>query len=147
MKTQGRKNVHGKGGVRTKAAYTTSKYKAMLRTLVTDLIVKGSVTVTLSTARDLSSLADKMVTYGKKGDLNSRRLAAAIIRDGEAISWHLAEILGLNLDEANRVTALKKLFDEIAPSYKDRNGGYTRVLKIANRRGDNAPMAIVSLVK
>ena len=134
MKTQGRKNVHGKGGVRTKAAYTTSKYKAMLRTLVTDLIVKGSVTVTLSTARDLSSLADKMVTYGKKGDLNSRRLAAAIIRDVWA-------------DEANRVTALKKLFDEIAPSYKDRNGGYTRVLKIANSRGDNAPMAIVSLVK
>ena len=132
MKTQGRKNVHGKGGVRTKAAYTTSKYKSMLRTLVTDLIVKGSVTVTLSTARDLSSLADKMVTYGKKGDLNSRRLAAAVIRDVWA-------------DEANRVTALKKLFDEIAPSYKDRNGGYTRVLKIANRRGDNAPMAIVSL--
>ena len=134
MSTQGRKNVHGKGGVRTKAAYTTSKYKSMLRTLVTDLIVKGSVTVTLSTARDLSSLADKMVTYGKKGDLNSRRLAAAVIRDVWA-------------DEANRVTALKKLFDEIAPSYKDRNGGYTRVLKIANRRGDNAPMAIVSLVK
>lgn len=134
MKTQGRKNVHGKGGVRSKAAYTTSKYKSMLRTLVTDLIVKGSVTVTLSTARDLSSLADKMVTYGKKGDLNSRRLAAAVIRDVWA-------------DEANRVTALKKLFDEIAPSYKDRNGGYTRVLKIANRRGDNAPMAIVSLVK
>ena len=134
MKTQGRKNVHGKGGVRSKAAYTTSKYKSMLRTLVTDLIVKGSVTVTLSTARDLSSLADKMVTYGKKGDLNSRRLAAAVIRDVWA-------------DEAKRVTALKKLFDEIAPSYKDRNGGYTRVLKIANRRGDNAPMAIVSLVK
>ena len=133
MKTQGRKNVHGKGGVRSKAAYTTSKYKSMLRTLVTDLIVKGSVTVTLSTARDLSSLADKMVTFGKKGDLNSRRLAAAVIRDVWA-------------DEANRVTALKKLFDEIAPSYKDRNGGYTRVLKIANRRGDNAPMAIVSLV-
>ena len=134
MKTQGRKNVHGKGGVRSNAAYTTSKYKSMLRTLVTDLIVKGSVTVTLSTARDLVSLADKMVTYGKKGDLNSRRLAAAVIRDVWA-------------DEANRVTALKKLFDEIAPSYKDRNGGYTRVLKIANRRGDNAPMAIVSLVK
>ena len=134
MKTQGRKNVHGKGGVRTKAAYTTSKYKSMLRTLVTDLIVKESVTVTLSTARDLSALADKMVTYGKKGDLNSRRLAAAVIRDVWA-------------DEANRVTALKKLFDVIAPSYKDRNGGYTRVLKIANRRGDNAPRAIVSLVK
>ena len=134
MAMQGRKNVHGKGGVRFKAAYTKSKYESMLRTLVTDLIVHETVTVTLSTARDLSSLADKMVTYGKKGDLNSRRLAAAIIRDVWA-------------DEANRVTALKKLFDEIAPSYKDRNGGYTRVLKIANRRSDNAPMAIVSLVK
>jgi large subunit ribosomal protein L17 len=134
MKTQGRKNVHGKGGVRSKAAYTTSKYKSMLRTLVTDLMVNGSVTVTLTTARDLSALADKMITLGKKGDLNSRRIAAATIRDVWA-------------DEANKVTALKKLFDEIAPSYKDRNGGYTRVLKIANRRGDNAPMAIVSLVK
>ena len=134
MKTQGRKNVHGKGGVRFKAAYTTSKYKSMLRTLVTDLIVKGSVTCTLSTARDLSALADRMVTYGKKGDLAARRLAAATVRDVWA-------------DEKNCVTALKKLFDELAPSYKDRNGGYTRVLKIANRKGDNAPMAIVSFVK
>ena len=134
MKTQGRKNVHGKGGVRFKAAYTTSKYKSMLRTLVTDLIVKGSVTCTLSTARDLSALADRMVTYGKKGDLAARRLAAATVRDVWA-------------DEKNNVTALKKLFDELAPSYKDRNGGYTRVLKIANRKGDNAPMAIVSFVK
>ena len=81
MKTQGRKNVHGKGGVRTKAAYTTSKYKSMLRTLVTDLIVKESVTCTLSTARDLSALADRMVTYGKAGDLAHRRLAAATVRD------------------------------------------------------------------
>lgn len=134
MKTQGRKNVHGKGGVRFKAAYTTSKYKSMLRTLVTDLIVKGTVTCTLSTARDLSALADRMVTYGKKGDVAARRLAAATVRDVWA-------------DEKAGVTALKKLFDEIAPSYKDRNGGYTRVLKIANRKGDNAPMAIVSFVK
>lgn len=134
MKTQGRKNVHGKGGVRTKAAYTTSKYKSMLRTLVTDLIVHDSVTCTLSTARDLVSLADKMVTFGKQGDLHARRLAAATVRDVWA-------------DDAQSVTALQKLFNEIAPSYKDRNGGYTRVLKIANRKGDNAPMAIVSFVK
>ena len=134
MKTQGRKNVHGKGGVRTKAAYTTSKYKSMLRTLVTELIVKECVTCTLSTARDLSALADRMVTYGKAGDLAHRRLAAATVRDVWA-------------DEKNNVTALKKLFDVLAPSYKDRNGGYTRVLKIANRKGDNAPMAIVSFVK
>ena len=61
MKTQGRKNVHGKGGVRFKAAYTKSKYESMLRTLVTDLIVKESVTVTLSVARDLSAFADRII--------------------------------------------------------------------------------------
>ena len=126
MSTQGRKNVHGKGGVRFKAAYTKSKYESMLRTAVTDLIVHGSVTVTLSTARDLSSLADKMVTFAKKGDLHSRRMAA---------------------DEAKKVTALQKLFTDIAGEYKERNGGYTKVLKVANRRGDNAPMAIVTFTK
>ncbi len=134
MATQGRKNVHGKAGVRFKAAYTKSKYESMLRTAVTDLIVKGTVTVTLSTARDLSALADKMVTFGKRGDLHARRLAARVVRDVWA-------------DEANKVTALQKLFGEIATAYKDRNGGYTRVLKVANRRGDNAPMAIVTFTK
>lgn len=134
MATQGRKNVHGKGGVRFKAAYTKSKYESMLRTAVTDLIVKGSLTVTLSTAKDLSSLADKMVTFAKQGDLHSRRLAARVVRDVWA-------------DEANKVTALQKLFTEIATEYKDRNGGYTKILKVANRRGDNAPMAIVTFTK
>ena len=134
MKTQGRKNVHGKGGVRFKAAYTKSKYESMLRTLVTDLIVKESITCTLSTARDLSALADKLVTLGKRGDLHARRLAAAQIRDVWA-------------DEKNNVTALQKLFGTLAPSYKDRNGGYTKVLKTENRHGDNAPMAIVTFVK
>lgn len=134
MSTQGRKNVHGKGGVRFKAAYTKSKYESMLRTAVTDLIVHGSVTITLSTARDLSSLADKMVTFAKKGDLHSRRMAARTVRDVWA-------------DEAKKVTALQKLFTDIAGEYKERNGGYTKVLKVANRRGDNAPMAIVTFTK
>lgn len=134
MKTQGRKNVHGKGGVRFKAAYTKSKYESMLRTLVTDLIVKESVTVTLSVARDLSAFADRIINTAKNDTVHARRLVAAQIRD----VW---------VDEANNVTALKKLFTTIAPANASRNGGYTRVLKIANRRGDNAPMAIVSLVK
>lgn len=134
MKTQGRKNVHGKGGVRFKAAYTKSKYESMLRTLVTDLIVKESVTVTLSVARDLSAFADRIINTAKNDTVYARRLVAAQIRD----VW---------VDEANNVTALKKLFTTIAPANASRNGGYTRVLKIANRRGDNAPMAIVSLVK
>ena len=134
MATIGRKNVHGKGGVRFKTGYTASKYKSMLRTAVTDLIVHEEITVTQTVARDLSALADKMITLGKRGDLHARRLAAATVRD----IW---------ADEKNNVTALQKLFSDIAPRYKDRNGGYTRVLKVANRRGDNAPMAIVSCVK
>ncbi len=131
MGTIGRKNVHGKGGVRFKAGFTASKNKSLLRNLVTDLIQYGKVETTLATAKELSRLADRLVTYGKKGDLNSRRLAAAIVRN----------------EKAGDVTALKKLFDEIAPSYKDRNGGYTSVLKTGVRKGDNAPTALVTWVK
>ena len=131
MGTIGRKNVHGKGGVRFKAGFTASKNKSLLRNLVTDLIQYGKVETTLATAKELSRLADRLVTYGKKGDLNSRRLAAAIVRN----------------EKAGDVTALKNLFDEIAPSYKDRNGGYTSVLKTGVRKGDNAPTALITWVK
>ena len=131
MGTIGRKNVHGKGGVRFKAGFTASKRKSLLRNLVTDLIQYGKVETTLVTAKELSRLADRLVTYGKKGDLNSRRLAAGIVRH----------------EQAGEVTALKKLFDEIAPSYATRNGGYTSVIKSGVRRGDNAVTAIVTWVK
>ena len=133
MKTQGRKNVHGKGGVRFKAAYTASKDKSMLRNVVTQLIVSGHVQVTSMVGKQVSSLADRLVTYAKKGDLNSRRLAAAIVRDVWA-------------DEKAGVTALQKLFNEQGPRYANRNGGYTRVLKLGNRRGDNAKVVLVSFV-
>ena len=131
MSTQGRKNVHGKGGVRFKAAYTKSKYESMLRTLVTDLIVHETVTVTLATAKELSSLADKLVTLGKRGDLHARRQAA--------------EVLQNVVDAATGKTAVQKLFEEVAPKFAGQNGGYTRVLKTYNRKGDNAPMAIIGL--
>lgn len=134
MKTQGRKNVHGKGGVRSKAAYTASKDKAMLRNVVSQLIVGEKVVVTFTVAKQVTAIADRMVTYAKKGDLASRRQAARFVRDVWA-------------DEKNNVTALQKLFNELGPRYKDRNGGYTRVLKMANRRGDNAPMAMVAFVQ
>lgn len=133
MKTQGRKNVHGKGGVRFKAAYTASKDKSMLRKVVTQLIVSGHVQVTSMVGKQVSSLADRLVTYAKKGDLNSRRLAAAIVRDVWA-------------DEKAGVTALQKLFNEYGPRYANRKGGYTRVLKLGNRRGDNAKVVLVSFV-
>lgn len=134
MATIGRKNVHGKGGVRFKTGYDAAKRKSMFRTAVTDLIIHEEIVVTFATAKELSALADKMITLGKRGDLHARRLAAQTIRD----TW---------ADEKNKVTALQKLFSDVAPRYKDRNGGYTRVLKTQNRRGDNAPLAIVALVK
>ena len=128
-----RKSYHGKVGVRFKSPWTTSKNKAMLRNLVTELIVHNRVEVTLSTAKELVVLADEMVTLAKRGDLHARRQAAAVVRDDYA-------------NKENTQTALQKLFDEVAPKYTERNGGYARLLKTGNRRGDNAPMAIVELV-
>jgi large subunit ribosomal protein L17 len=134
MKTQGRNNVHGKGGVRFKAAYTTSKDKAMLRNVVTQLIVSEKVVVTAKVASQISPLADRLVTYSKKGDVAARREANRYVRR-------------FFVDKDQKQSALQKLFDEIGPRYKERNGGYTRVLKMENRRGDNAPMCLVAFVK
>ncbi len=128
-----RKNMHGKVGVKFKAGWTTAKNNNMLRNVVTELIVNEKVEVTLATAKQLSPLADKMVTFAKKGDLNSRRRAARVVRDVYA-----------NKEETQ--TALQKLFTEIAERNKDRNGGYTRIIKTGNRRGDDAEMAIVELL-
>ena len=128
-----RKNMHGKVGVKFKAGWTTSKNNNMLRNVVTELIVNEKVEVTLATAKQLSPLADKMVTFAKKGDLNSRRQAAKVVRDVYA-------------DKEQTKTALQKLFTEIAERNKDRNGGYTRIIKTGTRRGDDAEMAIVELL-
>lgn len=126
MAAQGRKNVHGKTGVRFKAAYTKQKYENMLRNVVTDLVTYDRVTVTSGVAKDLKSLADHLVTLAKRGDLHARRQAAAVLRN-----------------EA----ALNKLFGEVAKSFEKRNGGYTRALKAGNRLGDNAQRVIVEFVK
>lgn len=134
MSTIGRKNVHGKGGVRFKAGYTSDKEKNMLRNVVSQLIISGKVEVTLATAKRVSSKADRLVTYAKKGDLASRRLAAKFVREEGFV------------DEKTGKNALQKLFDVYGPKYRERNGGYTRVLKLDNRLGDNATMAIVSFV-
>ena len=85
MPAQGRKNVHGKTGVRFKAAYTKSKYENMLRNVVTDLILKGSVKVTAAVAKDVVSEADRLVTLTKKDDVvNAKRQAARFVRDLKA---------------------------------------------------------------
>ena len=125
MAAQGRKNFHGKAGVRFKAGYTASKNKSMLRNVVTDLVKYGQVQVTSGVVKELKSLGDKMITLAKDGSLAARRQAAAILRDEES---------------------LKKLFDELGKKYATRNGGYTRALKLGNRRGDDAEVVLVSYV-
>ena len=128
-----RKNIHGKSGVRFKAGYTVSKDRNMLRNVSTDLIIYGKVEVTETVAKQLKTSVDHLITLAKRGDLHARRQAAAYVRDVWA-------------NKEQTQTALQKLFDEIGPRYAERNGGYTRALKLGNRRGDNAPMCIVELV-
>lgn len=112
--------------------------KALIRDLLTDLIINERITTTEAKAKELRKFADKMVTLGKKNDLSARRKAAQLIRTEAAV-----------FDENGVQTkdALQKLFDVIAPRFKERNGGYTRVLKLENRQGDNAPMAIIEFVE
>ena len=132
MPAQGRKNVHGKAGVRFRAGYTASKNKSMLRNVVSELIVHGQVKVTSGVTPELVTLAEKMVTFAKQGDLAGRREAMKVIRPG--------------IVDANGVEAIDKLFKELAPKFKDRNGGYTRVYKLGARRGDNAEVELVQWV-
>ena len=133
MPAQGRKNVHGKTGVRFKAAYTKSKYENMLRNVVTDLILKGTVKVTEATGRDVVKEADRLVTLTKKEDvMNAKRQAARFVR---------------NISNEKGVSAIDVLFNEIGPKMKDRQGGYTRRLKLGNRRGDDAPIVVVTWVE
>ena len=106
--------------------------KALLRDLITDLILNGRIETTLAKAKELKRLADKMVTLGKKNTLASRR--------------HAAELIRFETDEEGKY-ALQKLFDEIAPKFANRNGGYTRVLKLGPRRGDATEMALIEFVE
>jgi len=99
--------------------------KAMLRNLVTDLLREGRITTTDCRAKEARKIAEKMITLGKRGDLHARRQAMAVIFDE---------------------TVVKKLFDEIAPKYAERNGGYTRILKLGPRQGDSAEVVFLELV-
>lgn len=108
-----------------KLGRVSSHRRAMLRNLVTSLLREGRIETTVTRAKETSKLADKMVTLGKRGDLHARRQALAYIYDEDVVT---------------------KLFSEIAQKYEDRNGGYTRVLKVGPRRGDGAEMAIIELV-
>ena len=103
----------------------TEHRNAMLRGLVTYLLENGTVETTLARAKEVRSMAEKMITLGKKNTLASRRAALAYITKEDVVS---------------------KLFVEIAPKYETRNGGYTQIFKMGPRRGDAAEMAIIKLV-
>lgn len=117
----------------SKLGRNSAQRKALLRDLITDLIINEQIETTLAKAKELKRLADKMVTLGKDGSLSARRQAAKYVRFEKT------------QDESNQF-AIQKLFSEIAPKYQDRKGGYTRVLKTGPRRGDAAPMAIIEFV-
>ena len=103
----------------------TDHRNAMLRNQVQSLLENGRIQTSVTRAKETQRMAEKMITMGKKGDLHARRQALAYIYKEEVV---------------------KKLFDDIAPTYADRNGGYTRVLKLGPRRGDGTEMAILELV-
>ena len=122
-----------------KLGRTSSQRKAMLRDLTTDLIINERIVTTEARAKEIRSTTEKMITLGKRGDLQARRQGAAYVRN------EVASVREEN-EEIVIESALQKLFSDIAPRYADRQGGYTRILKTEPRRGDAAPMVIIELV-
>ena len=108
-----------------KLGRTTAQRTVMLRAMVTFLLENGKIETTLTRAKEVQAMAEKMITTAKEDTLHNRRLVLAFVTKEDVTS---------------------KLFKEIAPKYSDRNGGYTRVTKIGPRRGDAAEMAIIELV-
>ena len=109
-----------------KLGRTTKHRRSMLANITIDLLMNESVVTTETRAKEVRKFAEKMITYGKKGDLISRRKAIAFLH--------------------NRDDVAKKVFNDLAVRYKDRNGGYTRILKMDERRGDDALMVTLKLV-
>ena len=115
---------HNKSGRRL--GRKTSHREAMFRNMVTSLLDHGKITTTDSKAKEIRVVAERMITLGKRGDLHSMRLAASVIREKTVVS---------------------KLFSTIAPRYKERLGGYTRIIKLGIRQGDAAPISLIELVE
>ena len=123
-----------------KLGRTSSQRKALLRDLVSDLIINERIKTTTTRAKEVAKLANKLVTLGKRGDLHARRQADQILRNELATVEETEEAIIVE-------SVVQKLFNEIAPRFETRSGGYTRVLKTEPRRGDGAPMAILEFVE
>ena len=108
-----------------KLGRTSDHRKAMLRAMVTYLLENGQIETTVTRAKEVRAVAEKMITLGKKNDLHSKRQVLAYV---------------------TKESVVKDLFDNIAPKYAERNGGYTQIIKIGPRRGDAAEMAIIELL-
>lgn len=122
-----------------KLGRTSSQRKALLRDLTTDLIVNGSIKTTEARAKEVRKTADKMITLAKRGDLASRRQAATFLRN-------VVADVKEDGDNVRVQSALQYLFEELAPKFADRKGGYTRILKTMPRRGDGAQMVVLEFV-
>ena len=116
----------GQGKFGSKLGRTTSHRKAMLRTMVTSFLKHEKIKTTDLKAKELRKVAEKMISLGKRGDLHARRQAAAYVREREMVG---------------------KLFGELSARYRDRSGGYTRIVKMGYRAGDNAAMSIIEFVR
>lgn len=114
---------HGKAG--KKLGRTSSHKEAMLRNMVTSIIKHERIRTTDTKAKELKKLAEKMVTLGKRGSLHARRQALSVVRDKEMVG---------------------KLFGELSERYRNRAGGYTRIIKAGYRHGDNAPVSILEFI-
>ncbi|HHU33440.1 MAG: 50S ribosomal protein L17 [Zhaonellaceae bacterium] len=108
-----------------KLGMRSSTRQAMFKNIVTSLLKEERIETTETRAKELRKIADKMITLGKRSDLHARRQALAYLTEEDVVT---------------------KLFETIAPRYKDRQGGYTRIIKTGYRRGDGAPMVLVELV-
>ena len=108
-----------------KLGRTASHRKALLRNMVSSLLEFEKIETTDAKAKELRKVADKMITWGKRGDLHARRLSLRVISSTKIV---------------------QKLFNDIAPRFKERQGGYTRIVKVGRRKGDNAPLSIIELI-
>jgi large subunit ribosomal protein L17 len=114
--------MHAKTG--RKLHRTESHRKALFRNMVTSLLEHEKIETTDAKAKELRKVADRMITWGKRGDLHARRLSRRVIMTDKVVH---------------------KLFADLAPRFKDRAGGYTRIIKVGRRKGDNAPVSIIEL--
>lgn len=115
-----------------KLGRTSSQRKALLRDLATALILNERITTTESKAKELRPVVEKLITLGKRGTVQSKQAVAAYVRPLKV--------------EGSNMNAINKLTDELAPRFADRQGGYTRIVKLPARTGDNAPMAMIEFV-